>query len=71
MKLVTLLSDDSRLLKTAAGKIYFPFLSHRQQFLSKTVPILVISIKRHERVFATCTSMYHTTALVFLLLHDR
>lgn len=45
---LTPLSDDSRLLKTAAGKIYFPLLSHRQQFLSKTEPILVISIKRHE-----------------------
>lgn len=70
-----MLSDESRLLKTAAVKIDFPPLSHRQQILSKTEPISVISIKRSEMVLAACTSMCHILSTLawqiskYLIIH--
>lgn len=50
--------------------ISLPYLTDNHSCL-KPRPVLVVSIKRHEAIFAACTSMCHMTAPSFLLLPDR
>lgn len=50
--------------------ISLPYLTDNHSCL-KPRPVLVVSIKRHEAIFAACTSMCYMTAPSFLLSSDR
>lgn len=50
--------------------ISLPYLTDNHSCLKPRL-VLVVSIKRHEAIFAACTSMCHMIAPSFLLLPDR